>query len=99
MPTIKITIPIRVRPGASGTRVGGRYDGPYGPALTVAVTEPAVEGRATAAALRAVAKALGLRAADLTVQLGGTTRDKLLAATDPPADLAERVAVLRDGQK
>jgi uncharacterized protein len=99
VPTIKITIPIRVRPGASGTRVGGRYHGPYGPALTVAVTEPAVEGRATEAALRAIAKALGMRFADLTVQLGGTSRDKLLVAADPPADLAERVAVLRDGRK
>ena len=99
MPTAKITIPIRVRPGASGTKVGGRYNGPYGPALTVAVTEPAVEGRATEAAIRAVAKALGLRPADVTVQLGAAHRDKLLAVADPPPDLAERVAVLRDGRK
>ena len=99
MATPKITIAVRVRPGASGTRVGGRYDGPFGPALTVAVTEQAVEGRATGAALRAVAKALGLRAADVTVQLGGAHRDKLLAVVDPPADLEERLARLRDGPK
>ena len=99
MPTAKITIAIRVRPGASGTRVGGRYQGPYGPALTVAVTEPAVDGRATEAARRAVAKALGLRAADVTVQLGGANRDKLLAVFDPPVDLADRLAQLRDGRK
>jgi uncharacterized protein len=99
VPTAKTTIAIRVRPGASGTRVGGRYQGPYGPALTVAVTEPAVDGRATEAARRAVAKALGLRAADVTVQLGGANRDKLLAVSDPPADLADRLAYLRDGQR
>jgi uncharacterized protein len=98
VPTTKITIAIRVRPGASGTRVGGRYHGPYGPALTVAVTEPAVDGRANVAALRAVAKALGLRAADLTIQLGAANRDKLLAVADPPADLGERLDKLRDGR-
>jgi uncharacterized protein YggU (UPF0235/DUF167 family) len=97
VPTDKISIAIRVRPGASGTRVGGRYHGPFGPALTVAVTEPAVDGRANVAALRAVAKALGLRAADLTVQLGAANRDKLLAINDPPADLPARLARLRDG--
>ena len=42
---------VRVRPGASRTAVGGRYDGPLGPALVVAVTAPAVDGRATEAAL------------------------------------------------
>jgi uncharacterized protein len=92
-----ITIAVRVRPGASGTRVGGRYDGPYGPALTVAVPEPAVDGRATAAALRAVAKALGLRPADLTLRAGATSRDKLLLVADPPTDLDRRLAELRDG--
>jgi uncharacterized protein YggU (UPF0235/DUF167 family) len=98
VPTDKITIAIRVRPGASGTRVGGRYEGALGPALTVAVSEPAVDGRATDAAVRAVAKALGLRAADVTVQLGGASRDKLLAVDDPPPDLVARLAALRDGQ-
>ena len=45
--------------GASRTRVGGRYDGPHGPALVVAVHAPAVDGRATEAARRALAEALG----------------------------------------
>ncbi len=67
MPSNRIVIAVRVRPASSGTLVGGRYDGPLGPALTVAVTEPAVEGRATEAAVRAVAKALGLRPAELTL--------------------------------
>lgn len=98
MSTNRIVIAIRVRPASSGTRVGGRYHGPYGPALTVAVTEPAVDGRATEAAVRAVAKALGLRRADLTVQLGGASRDKLLAVDDPPPDLPQRLAELRDGK-
>jgi uncharacterized protein YggU (UPF0235/DUF167 family) len=92
-----ITIAIRVRPGASGTQVGGRYEGPHGPALTVAVPARAVDGRATEAALRAVAKALGLRAADVSLRLGTTSRDKLITVADPPPDLEDRVAALRDG--
>jgi uncharacterized protein YggU (UPF0235/DUF167 family) len=98
MSSNRIVIAIRVRPASSGTRVGGRYHGPYGPALTVAVNEPAVDGRATEAAIRAVAKALGLRRADLAVQLGTTSRDKLLVVDDPPPGLQQRLVELRDGE-
>src|SRR5205814_3441240 len=89
-------IPVRVRPGASRTRVGGRYEGPHGPALVVAVTAPPVEGRATEAVRRAVADALGLRTRDVTLRAGTTGRDKLLAVADPGPDLAARLAALRD---
>ena len=88
---------MRVRPGASRTRVGGRYDGPYGPALVVAVTAPPVDGRATDAVLRAVADALGMKVPDVAVRSGTASRDKLLVVTDPPADLADRIGRLRDG--
>ena len=86
-----------MRPGASRTRVGGRYDGPHGPALVVAVTAPPVEGRATEAVLRAVAAALGLRSRDVRLHSGTASRDKLLEVTVPVPDLASRVALLRDG--
>jgi len=85
-----------VRPGASRTRVGGRYDGPYGPALIVAVTAPPVDGRATEAVVRAVADALGLRPRDITIRSGTASRDKLFTVTDPDPDLPSRVAQLRD---
>jgi uncharacterized protein len=88
-------IAVRVKPAAARPRVGGHHDGPYGPALIVAVHAPAVDGRATTAAVRAVARALRVRVADLTVRLGETSRDKLLELADPPADLADRVARLR----
>ena len=89
-------IAVRVKPAASREAVGGRHDGPYGPALVVAVRAPAVDGRATGAALRAVAEALELRPADVSVKLGATSRNKLLEVADPPADLRERVDRLRD---
>lgn len=91
-----VTLPLRVKPGASRTRVGGSHPGPYGPALVVAVTAPAVDGRATAAALRAVADALGLRPGAVTLRAGEQSRDKLAQVADAPADLAARVAALLD---
>ena len=85
-----------MKPGSSRTRVGGRYDGPHGPALIVAVNAPPVDGRATDAALRALAAALRLKSAALSVRTGATSRDKVIAVIDAPPDLAERVARLRD---
>jgi uncharacterized protein YggU (UPF0235/DUF167 family) len=64
--------------------------------LVVAVTAAAVEGRATKAVVAAVAKALGVRRSTVTVRVGDTSRNKLLTITEPPADLARRVAGLRD---
>jgi uncharacterized protein len=69
---------LRVRPGASRTAVGGRYDGPAGPALVVAVAARAVEGQATKAVLEAVAAALGVRRSAVTLVRGATSRDKLV---------------------
>jgi len=92
-----LTFAVRVRPGASRTRVGGSYDGAFGPALVVAVTAPAVDGRATEAALRATSDALALRRASLSVRAGETSRDKLFAVVSPPVDLAERLRALREG--
>ena len=65
---------IRVRPGASRTEVGGSYDD----ALVVRVTAPAVEGRATEAALRAVADAFGVRRRAVTLVSGATSRTKVV---------------------
>mgnify|MGYP002624476182 CR=1 FL=1 len=95
----EVTVAVRVKPGAGRTRVGGRYDGPLGPALVVAVNAPAVAGRATEAARRAVADALGVRPAAVSLRAGAASRDKLfLVATSPAerAELLERLGRLRD---
>ena len=96
-----VTVAVRVKPGAARPRVGGRHDGPYGPALVVAVGAPAVEGRATEAVRRAVADAVGLRPRAVSVRAGAASRDKLLDV-ELPSDLADtalldRVLRLRDG--
>jgi uncharacterized protein YggU (UPF0235/DUF167 family) len=87
---------IRVKPGARRPRVGGRHEGPHGPALVVAVTAPAVDGRATEAALRAVASALGLRRSDVSLRAGASSRDKLIGISASPAAWVARLGELRD---
>ena len=90
------SVSVRVKPGSSRTRVGGSYPGPYGPALVVEVTARAVDGRATDAARQALARALGVRPADVTLRTGATGRDKVFAVENPPDDLDEQVTRLRE---
>jgi uncharacterized protein len=89
------TVAVRVKPAAARTRVGGCHAGPYGAAVVVAVSAPAVDGRATEAARRALAAALGLRPAVVDLQRGAASRDKLFAVRDAPEDLDDRVRQLR----
>jgi uncharacterized protein len=77
-----VRFPIRVRPGSARARVGGAYEEHAdAPALVVRVTEPAVDGRATAAAVKAVAKAFGVRTADVRLVSGATSRTKVVDVT------------------
>lgn len=89
---------VRVRPGASRTQVGGRYGDATDltSPLVVVVSARAVDGAATDAVLAAVAAALGVRPRQVTLVRGRTRRDKLLEISEPPADLANRVAALGD---
>jgi uncharacterized protein YggU (UPF0235/DUF167 family) len=93
----ELSIPVRVKPGAGRTRVGGRHDGPHGAALIIAVGAPAVDGKATEAVRRALADALRVRPAAVALRLGATSRDKVFTVAGPGADLQARLAVLRDG--
>jgi hypothetical protein len=92
-----LTVAVRVRPGASRTRVGGCRPGPYGPAVLVEVTAPAVDGRATEAARRALARALGVRAATVSLRAGAASRDKLFSVAGAGDALADRLDALRSG--
>jgi uncharacterized protein (TIGR00251 family) len=69
-----VRVTIRVRPGAGRTQVGGEHAG----ALLVRVTAPAVDGRATEAALAAVAGAFGVRRRAVTLVSGATSRTKVV---------------------
>ncbi len=76
-----VRITLRVRPGAAHPGVGGEHAG----ALVVRVREPAVDGRATAAALSAVAAALGVHRRAVTLVAGASSRTKIVdvAGADP----------------
>jgi uncharacterized protein len=86
-------VAVRVKPGAKRTAVGGRYDGPHGPALIIAVTAPAVDGKATEATRRALAAALGVKPAAVTLRVGATSRDKVF---EVPMEAEERAERLRE---
>ncbi len=91
-----LRVAVRVRPGASRTKVGRAYgEGPDAP-LLVAVTARAVDGAATEAVLRALAEALGVRTRQVRLVHGATSRDKLVEIDDPPDDATARLSALRN---
>lgn len=71
--------------------MGGRYDVDT---LVVAVSARAVDGRATEAALRAVAEAFGLAMRELTLVSGATSRTKIV---DISGDHHDRLQELLGG--
>jgi uncharacterized protein YggU (UPF0235/DUF167 family) len=83
-------VSIRVSPNSSRTKVGGRR----GEALVVRVTDAAVDGRATEAAMRALAHALGVPRRDVGLRSGATSRDKIVEVVDRNGGVAERVVAL-----
>jgi len=74
-----LRVEIEVRPGSVRTAVGGSRD----QALLVRVVEPPHGGAATAAALVALSKALGVPRASIELVRGRTVRRKLV---EIPAD-------------
>ncbi|MGA8463731.1 MAG: DUF167 domain-containing protein [Trebonia sp.] len=67
-------ITIRVRPGSAHPGVGGEHDG----ALVVRVSARAVDGKATQAALAAVADAFGVRRGAVSLVSGASSRVKIV---------------------
>jgi uncharacterized protein len=93
-----LRVALHVRPSSSGTRVGGSHDG----ALVVRVVEAAERGRATEAALRALADALAVPRAAVQLVGGATSRRKWVeidaqGAPGAAARLTARVHALGAG--
>ncbi len=83
-------VTVRVQPGSARPGVGGEHDG----ALIVRVSARAVDGRATEAALRAVAAAFGVRRRAVTLITGAASRTKIVeVAGADPADLARLLSL------
>ena len=69
-----VRVTIWVQPGSARPGVGGEREG----ALVVRVSAPAVDGRATAAALAAIAAAFGVRPRAVRLVSGATSRTKVV---------------------
>lgn len=82
-----VRITVRVRPGASRTRVGGRWGD--GEVLGVSVGARAVDGAATAAVCAAVADAFAVRPREVSLVSGERSRTKVLEV-DVDADAGRR---------
>jgi uncharacterized protein (TIGR00251 family) len=90
----RVVVAIRVVPASSRTSVGGRR----GEALVVRVTAPAVDGRATAAAMAALAEAIGVRRAAVELVSGATSRTKLVAISGATAPVRAALSTLADAR-
>jgi uncharacterized protein len=89
-------VSVHVKPGASRTKVGGQYGEESGgrAVLIVFVAQRAVDGAATEAVLKAVARAFGLRRADVDLVRGWTSRTKVLELDGEEGALSRRLAQL-----
>lgn len=92
-------ITIRVHPGSSRAKVGGWHAEPgHERVLGVWVTQRAVDGKATQAALDAVAAALGVNRQAVRLVHGAKSRVKMVEVRNPPADIADRLASASQGR-
>lgn len=82
-------IDIRVRPGTGRTKVAGSAGDP--PRLLVYVGEAAVDGKATAAALKALSKAFEVKPSAITLISGITSRDKVVEIEGDDQELLVRL--------
>lgn len=84
-------LPVRAQPGARKAGVLGEQGG----ALKVAVTAPAVGGRANQALVVLLRQALALKRSQVELLKGDTSRDKLFLVRGlKPGELEARLAAL-----
>lgn len=88
-----LLLTVRAKPNSSRNRVGGSY----GEALVVSVTAPAVDGKASAAIIALLARALDIPKGAITVKSGHRARTKILAIDrnlPQSGELPARIAAL-----
>jgi len=86
-----VRLTVHVRPGARRPGIGGTHDG----ALVVRVCEPASDGRANDAVVRAVADELGLARRAVRIVAGTHSRRKIVELDGDAAALTRGLARLR----
>ena len=84
---------VRVKPGASGTGVGGTYG--ESDALNVWVPERAEDGKANDAVRQILATVLNVKKHQVAIVHGETHRTKVIEVSNPRPDTAHRLNVWR----
>jgi len=87
-----IRVTVRVKPGASRNKVRGSFGD--SPALVVAVSEPAIDGRASTAVCRAIAEAVGVSLSKVSIVMGQTSRTKVVEINDNDPQIQRKIAEL-----
>lgn len=85
---------VRVTTGARQAAIGGCFALPSGSALEVRVTEAAVDGKANAAVIAALADVLGVPKRAITIASGAASRLKRLHIVGNPASLKPKLDAL-----
>ena len=80
-------VTLRVSPGAPRSRVVGRYANGW----KVRVAAPATDGRANDALVRLLSSTLHVRAAQVDIVSGHSSRDKIISLAGLDADEVERL--------
>ena len=85
------TLPVKVVPGASRSRIAGRY----GDGIKVQVAAAPERGKANEAVIELLATAFGLRRTQVTIVSGHTQPRKIVQIDIPEADLTVKLAELQ----
>ena len=89
-----VAVAVKVQPKSRRPGLHGQALSADGERLRIAVSEPAVGGRANRAACAALATALGVPASTISIIGGAGIREKTLRVSGDPARLAASLALL-----
>jgi uncharacterized protein (TIGR00251 family) len=89
-----LSLNLRVTPKARRNAIEGLRGGTDGPLLAIAVNAPPEDGKANAAVIALLAKALGLPKSAITLAQGGKSRQKTLHISGPADALAAALDAL-----
>lgn len=90
-----VTLFVRATPGAKKNEIAGIWEGPAGEArLSVKVTAPPDKGKANAAVIKLLAKALRLPKSAFVIASGETSRLKTIEIAGDAKTLSARLSTL-----
>jgi hypothetical protein len=92
-----VTLTVRLTPKASRARIDGVRATPGGPALAIAVTAPPEDGKANAALIALLAKALHRPKSAVHLAHGGKSRNKTVTIDGAPEELMSKLTDLMKG--